>query len=81
MSLQRGWLRKGCGINLSGGVRERRRGRWGGDSVGVGVIAMIYGVSDRWGSANGRVGGIAFGDSRIDFRTPILITYKTIGTS
>lgn len=47
-----------------------------GDSVGEGVIAMIYGVSERWGSANGRVGGIAFGDSRIDFRTPKLITYK-----
>ena len=65
----------------SGGVWERSGGRnsvWGG---GEGVIAMIYGVSERWGSANGRVGGVAFGDSRIDFRTPNVITYKTIGTS
>ena len=54
---------------------------WGGDSVGVGVIAMIYGVSDQWGSANVRVGGIAFGDSQIDFRTPQLITYKPMKTN
>jgi len=79
MSLQRGrrvrdWEEKGC-------VRGGSGGRGDGDSVGVGVIAMIYGVSDRWGSANGRVGGVAFGDSRIDFRTPNVITYKTICTS
>lgn len=66
------------------GIYRRGEGVWrrgegvqdSGDSVGEGVIAMIYGVSERWGSANGRVGGIAFGDSRIDFRTPKLITYK-----
>lgn len=64
LGLENWWCRRGVGVQNSG------------DSIGVGVIAMIYGVSGRWGSANGRVGGIAFGDSRIDFRTPNLIPYK-----
>lgn len=65
------WRRRGDSVGV--GVYRRGEGVW---RRGEGVIAMIYGVSDRWGSANGRVGGIAFGDSRIDFRTPKLITYK-----
>jgi len=70
-------LEKGCYMVWGG----EEWGSKGGESVGVGVIAMIYGVSDRWGSANGQVGGIAFGDSQIDFRTPNLIPYKPMQTS
>lgn len=74
-------VEKGYRIGWSGGGKD---GESTGDGVwrrGEGVIAVIYGVSDRWGSANGRVGGVAFGDSRIDFRTPNLIPYKPMHTS
>lgn len=75
MSSQRYW-----GWRMGGGGDEwgKLYGVW---RWGDGVIAMIYGVSGRWGSANGRVGGIAFGDSQIDFWTPNLIPYKPMHTS
>jgi hypothetical protein len=55
------------------GYGGEEKGIWRG---GVGVIAMIYGVSERWGSANGRVGGWANAHSKFDFPAPNLIPYK-----